>query len=569
MNNARQIAYFSMEIGLKNDIPTYSGGLGILAGDTIRAAADLKIPIVAVTLLFRKGYFFQRVDTDGWQREEPVNWVVEDLLKEHPERVEVKIETRPVHVRAWSYQVQGVTGYEIPVYFLDTDLPENSEWDRTLTDHLYGGDDRYRLCQELVLGIGGVRMLRALGYQEIRRFHMNEGHASLLTLELLNERTGETDGKPMGPEDVKAVHNMCVFTTHTPVPAGHDQFPMDLVRQVVANPLLSRMEEVFCPLGNLNMTYLALNLSRYVNGVAKKHGEVSRQMFAPYQVDSITNGVHVATWTSPPFKNLFDRYIAGWREDTFSLRYALSIPRAEIWEAHMQAKLELIRYVNGETNVGMDSNSLTVGFARRSTTYKRPALLFDDLDRLNGIASSLGSLQLVFAGKAHPQDVPGKELIKRLFGVKKALGDQVKFAFLEDYDMDLAKKLVAGVDLWLNTPEPPREASGTSGMKAAINGVPSLSVLDGWWLEGCIEGVTGWSIGERESSVPEPGSHQQDSRRDDMNSLYQKLEEVIVPIFYQRRDQFIEVMAHAIALNGSFFNTQRMLHQYLLKAYFG
>lgn len=563
MKEERQIAYFSMEIGLESDIPTYSGGLGVLAGDTIRAAADLKVPMIAVSLLFRRGYFFQKLEADGWQKEEPVNWVVEDFLEELPPRVTVKVEGRPVQVRAWRYTVKGSGGYEIPVCLLDTDVPQNEEYDRTLTHYLYGGDSYYRLCQEMILGIGGVRILRALGFDKIKRFHMNEGHASLLTLELLNEKADKPDSRAIDLDDVEAVHDLCVFTTHTPVPAGHDQFPIDLVRRVVAHPLISRMEEVFCPLGNLNMTHLALNLSRYVNGVAKKHGEVSRHMFAPYQVDSITNGVHLATWASEPFRQLFDKYIPGWTEDPFSLRYALSIPNAAIWDAHRSAKLKLLRYINGETNVGMDLNLLTLGFARRAATYKRPALLFEDTERLKKIASSSGGLQLVFAGKAHPHDAPGKELIKRIFQAKEELTASIKLVFLDNYDMDLARMIVSGVDVWLNTPEPPHEASGTSGMKAAINSVPSLSVLDGWWIEGCIEGVTGWAIGEPET----PASGR--IRQTDADSLYQKLEHLVAPMFYQRRENFVDIMAHAVALNGSFFNAQRMLQQYVLKAYFG
>jgi len=398
---------------------------------------------------------------------------------------------------------------------------------------------------------------------------MNEGHASLLTLELLNEKAALTGEGKIGLEDIEAVHDLCVFTTHTPVPAGHDQFPMDLVRRVVSHPLISRMEEVFCPLGNLNMTYLALNLSRYVNGVAKKHGEISRHMFAPYQVDSITNGVHVATWTSDPFKHLFDNYIPGWREDPFSLRYAFSIPNREIWEAHKKAKLDLLRHINGETNLGMDLNVMTLGFARRAATYKRPLLIFEDMEKLKAIAASFGGLQLVFAGKAHPQDTPGKELIQRIFRAKEALTSSIKLVFLENYDMDLARRIIAGVDLWLNTPEPPHEASGTSGMKAAINGVPSLSILDGWWIEGCLDGVTGWAIGSQEKPDSRLNNSRVDVHRQDVDSLYRKLEEVILPMFYQRREEFIEIMSSSIALNGSFFHSQRMLQQYVLKAYFG
>jgi starch phosphorylase len=553
-----------MEIGLEAGMPTYSGGLGVLAGDTIRAAADLKVPMVAVTLLHCKGYFYQRLDDKGWQREEPVAWVPGDFLEELRPRVSVSIEERSVQIRSWKYEATGIAGYTVPVYMLDTDLPENSEWDRTLTHFLYGGDSHYRLCQEAILGIGGVRILRALGHDQIRRFHMNEGHASLLTLELLDEEAKHAGRNSVAREDVETVRQMCVFTTHTPVPSGHDQFPLSLANQVLGpRPELKEMKDVFCSGDVLNMTYLALNLSHYINGVAKKHGEVSRLMFAPYAIDSITNGVHPATWVADPLKKLFDRHIPGWREDNFSLRYALSIPNEEIWDVHIEAKENLLHYVNHETNAGLDGSVFTIGFGRRMTTYKRADLLLTDIERLKRIALEVGSFQIVYAGKAHPEDQDGKEIIKTIYEAKEALRNQIKIAYLEHYDMEIGRLMTSGVDLWLNTPQPPLEASGTSGMKAALNGVPSLSVLDGWWIEGCIEGITGWSIetqrGEKMDS---------DRRRGDASSLYEKLEEQIIPMFYRDRDRWIAVMRHAIALNGSFFNTQRMLQQYVLKAYF-
>jgi starch phosphorylase len=552
-----------MEVGLEAGMPTYSGGLGILAGDTIRAAADLKVPMVAVTLLYRQGYFYQRLSTTGEQSEEPVEWAVDDFLQEQPQRVAVTVEGRTVHLRCWQYDVTGVTGFTVPLYFLDTDLSENAEWDRTLTHVLYGGDQRYRLCQEVVLGIGGVRMLRALGYDHIERFHMNEGHASLLTLELLDEKARAAGRTTLTHDDLDAVRQQCLFTTHTLVPAGHDQFPLDLVDRVLGRrELWVDQHDVFCCEGVLNMTYLALNLSHYVNGVAKKHGEKSSLMFAGYVIDSITNGVHAVTWVAEPFQKLYDRYIPAWRQDNFDLRYALSIPKKEVWQAHMQAKRRLVQYVNRETNVGMDVDVLTLGFARRATTYKRADLLFANPEQLKGIAAKAGGLQVIYGGKAHPRDHGGKELIKRIFQAKELLKRDVKVAYLENYDMDLAKMIIAGVDVWLNTPQPPLEASGTSGMKAALNGIPSFSVLDGWWIEGRIEGVTGWAIGE-DGPVPVPGGE----RSKVVSSLYDKLEHVITPLFYRHRDQFLDVMLHAIALNGSFFNTHRMVLQYMLKAY--
>lgn len=564
MTDQPHIAYFSMEIGLEPAIPTYSGGLGILAGDTIRAAADLKVPMVAMTLLHRKGYFYQRINASGWQEEEPCAWVVSDYLTEMPQRVSVMLEGRTVHLRCWQYQVKGIGGAVVPVYFLDADLPENAEVDRTLTNHLYGGDQHYRLCQEAILGIGGVRMLRALGYNNIVRFHMNEGHAALLGLELLEEHAQESGRKAITGEDVDAVRQMCVFTTHTAVPAGHDQFPLDMVRRVLGSrDILLDWQSLVIHNGLFNMTYLALNLSHYVNGVAKKHGEVSRLIFARYEIDSITNGVHAATWTSDPFQKLFDRYIPDWRRDNFSLRYALNIPKADVWEAHMAAKRRLIQYVNRETNAGMDAEVLTIGFARRAATYKRGDLLFTDLDRLAGIAAKAGQFQIIYGGKAHPADQGGKQVIRRICQARDALKGRIRVVYLNNYDMELGRLMTAGVDVWLNTPEVPHEASGTSGMKAALNGVPQFSILDGWWIEGCIEGVTGWSIG-----ADHRGPAETSDSAGDAASLYDKLESTILPVFYHDRDRFIEIMRHAVGLNGSFFNTQRMIQQYVVNAYF-
>ena len=563
MPDDRKIAYFSMEIALDEAIPTYSGGLGILAGDTLRSAADMKVPTVGVTLLHRKGYFYQRLDPSGWQTEEPVEWVVEDYLQEQSPRISVTLEGRQVLVRAWKFDVVETGGFVVPVYLLDTNLPENSEWDCTLTHFLYGGDSRYRLCQEVILGTGGVRMLRALGYSELERYHMNEGHAALLTLELLREQRESAGRSDILPEDLEAVRKQCAFTTHTPVPAGHDQFPLELVDQVMGNREACGINDPICHEERLNMTYLALSLSHYVNGVAKKHGEVSRHMFAGYTIDSITNGVHAATWVAPEFQSLFDRYIPGWREDNFSLRYALSIPDAEVVEAHKLVKRRLIEEVNRQTNAGMDIDVLTIGFARRAAGYKRPDLLLADTDRLRDIVRREGPLQIVYAGKAHPQDQRGKEIIQHIYRLKEAVHPEIKLAYLVNYDMQLALRMTAGVDVWLNTPQPPMEASGTSGMKAALNGVPSLSVLDGWWIEGCIEGVTGWAIGEDRRLSDADQTPQKEA-----DCLYEKLEQAVLPTFYQDYHRFVEIMRHAIALNGSFFNTQRMVQQYVLKAYY-
>jgi starch phosphorylase len=562
LDGTKVIAYFSMEIALQAEIPTYSGGLGVLAGDTIRAAADLRVPMVGITLAHRKGYFHQTLDVNGWQSETPEEWIVEGFVSEMSERATVSIDGRTVQLRCWRFEVRGEGNFRVPVFLLDSDLPGNSDYDRTLTHHLYGGDQYYRLCQEIILGIGGIRVLRALGYRDVERFHMNEGHSSLIALELLDEQARSAGRSAITPKDLQAVREKCIFTTHTPVPAGHDKFPLDLVARVLGRQDILDLRHIFGLDSALNMTHLALNVSRYVNGVAKKHGEVSRLMFTGYNIDEITNGVHGATWISEPFQELFDHHIPGWRQDNFSLRYALSIPRREVWKAHAVTKTSLLAQVRKQTGVAMDVETLTLGFARRAATYKRADLLFTDLARLRRIAGGTGPFQIVFAGKAHPQDQAGKEVIHSIFGGIAALRNEVKIAYLENYDLNLGKLLTAGVDVWLNTPQPPLEASGTSGMKAALNGVPSLSILDGWWIEGCIEGITGWAIANKNSL------HQGDERARDAASLYDKLEKSVLPLYLQNRSGFIDVMRHAMALNGSFFNTHRMLQQYVIKAYF-
>jgi glycogen phosphorylase len=421
----------------------------------------------------------------------------------------------------------------------------------------------------VILKIDGVRILRALRYESIERFHMNEGHASLLTVELAHEEAGKA-GEKVTRETIDAVKRKCIFTTHTPVPAGHDQFPRDLMTRVLGRPedlfdlddvAVSGLRDRVVNRGDgVNMTFLALNFSHYVNGVAKKHGEVSRLMFANYSIDAITNGVHAGTWVAPPFQELYDRFMPGWKQDNFNLRYAMSIPCEEVWKSHEQAKRGLIDYANRETNAGLDIHLPTIGFARRAATYKRGDLLFADLERLKDIARTAGPFQVIYAGKAHPKDEEGKKVIQRIIQTKESLRRHIKVAYLENYDMAVGKLMTSGVDVWLNTPQPPMEASGTSGMKSALNGVPSLSVLDGWWIEGHIEGVTGWSVGEK-------GDTDHDSARH-AASLYGKLENVILPMFNQDRHAFIDIMRHCIALNGAFFNTQRMMQQYVVNAYF-
>jgi starch phosphorylase len=555
------IAYFSMDVAVNSDIPTYSGGLGVLAGDMLRSAADLGIPMVAVSLLHRKGYFDQRLDANGNQSESPAKWTPENHLTKLSTKISLAIEGRNVWVTAWQYTFSGVNGGTVPLFFLDTDLEENNAADRTLTDYLYGGDERYRLAQEAILGLAGVGILRALGYADIQIFHMNEGHSALATLALLEERAGFRSDRSFSELDVEAVRRQCVFTTHTPVPAGHDRFHTELIYQVLGADRANMLSQLQLLNGVLNMTELALRFSGYVNGVSMRHGEVSRAMFPNQSIEAITNGVHASTWAGAPFAALYDRYIPEWRADNCYLRYAVGIPLGEIRQAHGESKKELLRQVRWLTGVQLDEKVFTVGFARRATGYKRGDLLFTDLERLKEITRQAGALQLIYAGKAHPRDDGGKAIIRKIFEAAAALAKDVRIVYLENYDMTLGKLLCSGVDVWLNTPMRPQEASGTSGMKAALNGVPSFSVLDGWWIEGHIEGVTGWSIGDgvvgENDSVAEAAA------------LYDKLESVILPLFYKDSEKFSQVMRSAIAINGSFFNTQRMIWQYVRDAYAG
>jgi glycogen phosphorylase len=554
------IAYFSMEIAVDPSCPTYAGGLGVLAADLLRSAADRGLPIVGVTLLPRRGYFRQRLERDGEQKEAAEQWHLESVLELLDAVASMNLDGHVLKVRAWRHVMTGASGHQVAIYFLDVDLPENPPWERSLSGSLYGGDDAYRLCQEAVLGIGGVAMLRALGHTQISRFHMNEGHSALLTLALLKEEVAKRNATQATLADVETVRQMCVFTTHTPVPAAFDQFPPDLALRILGPENVQLLEETnCCHSGNLNMTYLGLRCSRYINGVAMHHGEISHSMFPNYPVHAITNGVHAVTWACEAFRELFDRHIPEWRHDNMYLRYAIGISLGEIQQAHARAKRELLHSVADVTGVTLDGKVATFGFARRAAEYKRADFIFSDLKRLREIREKAGPFQIIFGGKAHPHDEAGKAAIRRVFAAAEALGDSIPVIYVENYDMRWASLFTSGVDLWLNTPHRPFEASGTSGMKAAMNGVPSLSVRDGWWVEGHFEGTTGWSIGYEE----DPEQH-----AIELASLYEKLEHVILPMFYSQPQEYAAVMRSTIALNGSFFNTQRMLSQYVSNAYY-
>ncbi|MEO0482835.1 MAG: alpha-glucan family phosphorylase [Planctomycetota bacterium] len=552
-NPDRVIAYFTMEIGLGDALPTYCGGLGILAGDTVRAAADLRLPMVGVCLCYRKGFFEQSFDRTGRQKEADAKWDPAEVLEEMPQRAFVPIEGRNVIVRCFRMFVEGATSGRVPVYFLDTDLPENEPQDRSITHRLYQGDHVQQLKQRAVLGIAGPRMLRALTH-DVDVFHMNEGHGFLLTLELMSEHLSRYNKFDIDDATIAAAKDRVVFTTHTPIPAGHDRYALSDVKRVVGDHPLWKRADLIGGKSKLNATVLSLNLSRYANGVARRHGEVSREMFPGYDIDSVTNGVHAATWASPPMRKLFDRWTPEWRTHNQDLRMANAIDDASLLRAHDEAKQDLLGHVFQRTGVQLDPRRFTIVFARRATPYKRPDLVISDPERLRAMSKDIYPIQILFAGKSHPGDEAGKDMIQRIVHTGRDLAPDVPIVFIPNYDQLFGAKLTAGADLWLNNPEPPKEASGTSGMKAALNGVPSLSTLDGWWIEGHVENVTGWSIdGDTESQH--------------IASLYDKLESEILPTFRDDQPYWAEIMRSCISLNGSHFTTERMLKDYTTHAY--
>jgi len=546
-----KIAYFSMEIGINSDVPTYSGGLGVLAGDVIRSSADLRIPLVAVTLVSKKGYLKQKITPDGRQIEYPDLWDPSMFMKLLPETATVKISGRDVKIGVWVYAQESIAGGTISVLFLTTDVEGNTPEDRGITDFLYGGDEKYRLKQEIVLGIGGIRILEALKIN-VKKYHMNEGHSSLLTLELLKNNDLNDD----------KVKNLCVFTTHTPVAAAFDKFSYDMLSEVLETEMPVEILKEYGGYDKLNMTLLALNLSKYTNGVTEAHMEYSRKLFPGYHIQEITNGVHSYTWTCLYFKALFDKYVRRWANEPELLVRVDTIPDEELWEAHLKAKQDLLDFIHVKTSTQMDINTLTIAYARRATEYKRAAMIFSDIEKLREIQGQ-GRIQLVFAGKAHPHDEMGKQLIKEIYDCIAQLKNEIDIVYLENYSMEMAGKLVSGADIWLNTPLPPFEASGTSGMKAAHNGVINFSVLDGWWIEGCVEGLTGWAIGPS----PDQEISEEERRKRELGDLYNKLEYLIIPKFYQQRDDWISMMRNSIGKVAYYFNTHRMMRKYATDAY--
>lgn len=552
-----RIAYFSMEIAIRPEIHTYAGGLGVLAGDTARSCADLELPVVFVTLVSRAGYFQQEIDNDGQQVERPDRWEPAKWCTPLHAMVAIYIEGRPVWVRPWLYVHACPHGGAVPIILLDTDLDQNGAEDRSLTHYLYGGGEAYRLKQEIVLGIAGVRLLRALGFS-IETYHLNEGHSALLTLELLSQTRRPAGGIRAGESahDVAEVRDRCVFTTHTPVEADHDQYPHDLFDRLYSAPIQLDLLKRLAGQDRLNLTQLALNLSGYINGVARRHAETAARMFPGYKVHAITNGIHVETWAHEAFARLYQSHFPNWCHEPEILVRVLQLPVEDIWRCHATAKADLIGRVKESTGITLDPELPIIGFARRMTGYKRPLLLFTDPDRLATIAAQR-PFQVVLAGKAHPRDGEGKAAIATIHAVIRRLAGKVRCVFLPDCDLELAKLMSAGSDLWLNTPLPPLEASGTSGMKAALNRVLNVSVLDGWWIEAAIEGVTGWSIGDRNG-----GAHDRDAE-----SLYQTLWDTVLPLYYDDSARWRWMMQQAIANIAYYFNSQRMMRRYAAEAY--
>ena len=539
------VGYFTAEIGLWSELHTYSGGLGVLAGDHVKSAADAEIPLVGVTLLYRKGYGRQHLDKDGIQTETYRDLDPAQHLQDAGMDISLPLDGGELWAKVWRADITGVSGHVVPVYFLDTFHPKNSEKHLDLGLTLYGGDDWVRIRQEYLLGVGGLRLLDKLGH-EVDGLHLNEGHCTFALLEML--------GKGWSREELA---KRVLFTTHTPVPAGHDRFEWDAVEEVLGDLLPSDAKQLVIDAGDpeegrrISMSHLAVALSGPVNAVSNLNAWVASSMFADHHIAPITNGVHHITWTSPMMGKLFDEQLPGWREDPTKLAHAGKIPTEELTEARGVARKVLRELVQTSTGVRLDKNRLTIGFARRFATYKRANLVFSDLERLREIGA--GKIQFVFSGKAHPRDEGGKALIKSIFDSAKDLENEIPVAFLEDYSMATGLAMTGGVDIWLNNPIRPMEASGTSGMKAAMNGVPNCSILDGWWPEGCEHGVNGWAIGEADD--------ERDDVRDAKNVL-DVIENEVLPAWDEGDEKWCEIMRASIATSARFTGA-RMISDYL------
>lgn len=538
-----KVAYFSMEIAIDNKIKSFAGGLGVLAGDILRAASEEEFPMLAVTLLNKNGYFKQVIDKKGKQlsKKDKSDY---SKLKLLPHKIYIKISNDKVLLRAWEYLLKSEEGIVIPVYLLDTDWPENREKHRRLCENLYDSDLRKKLKQSIVLGRGGVKLLNKIGQENILKIHLNEGHGALAAIQLFLDSKKKSDD-----EKIKEVRKKIVFTTHTPVVAGHDvYFSEFLLKYQPDFPV--RLKNLIKE-DKINFSNLAMFFSSYINGVSLKHREVSRKMFPNYKINSITNGISSSFWTTEEFKNLFDNFIPGWRKNNCLLSEAEKIPLDLIKEKHLKAKRRLLSFINKTQKKDFQENVFTICFARRFAAYKRPTLLLKDIKELKKINKDCGKIQIIYAGKAHPQDVVGKTLISEVNKKIKQIESKIKIVFLPNYDLDMAKLLVSGVDLWLNNPVPPNEASATSGMKAAHNAIPQISTWDGWWIEASHKRKTGWTI--KEDGVD--------------NNLYKLLAEEILPLYYNNQSEYLKISRQAISQNASKFNTQRVVREYIKNAY--
>ncbi len=543
------IAYFSMEIALNSSVKSYAGGLGILAGDTLKSAADMGLDMVGITVLYKYGYFKQELEPEtGKQIEKNDNWDYQNILELLPQKTEIEIEGRKVVIQVWKYAIKGINGHVVPVYFLDTDLKENHEEDRYASFSLYSKFDHTRIRQEVILGAGGVLALNAIGHEIFDNYHLNESHAAFAVFPLLDILQSK-----------EKVRSHVVFTTHTPIKHGHRGYEVGTYKHYLPSNWHGYLENKLIKEGRILLTDICLEYAKYINGVARRHGQVSREMFPGNEIDHVTNGIHVGTWLSDPLAEVFDKYLSDWRQDPKLLRNAMAIADKDLDDAHKQSKQNLLDLVEQKTAQQLDLNIFTIGFARRVDGYKRPDFIFSDLNRLQYIARKFHGLQLIFAGKAYPDTESMEAIISKIYLLGKYIEGDLKVVYLPNYDMDIGKLMVGGSDIWLNNPIKPLEASGTSGMKAAANGVPNFSILDGWWPEGWVEQETGWSIG---TDVGQASNHEIE-----LNDLYYKLENEILPTFYFNTQKWLELQKQAIAIDGSYFHTHRMLGEYLQKAY--
>lgn len=539
------IGYFTAEIGLWSDLKTYSGGLGVLAGDHVKSAADAGIPLVGVTLLYREGYGTQQLDNLGNQTETFPNLDPNQHMTKTSIEFSLNLDNTQIKISVWKVEIEGISGHVVPVYFLDTFHEDNTPEHCSLSGRLYGGDDNTRIRQEYILGVGGVKLFDFID-EVLSGIHLNEGHCTFALLELLEK--GWTR---------QYLSDHTLFTTHTPVPAGHDRFDWDLVRQIIGDKLPQDAIELVKIAGDsengnrCSMSHLAVGLCTSVNAVSKLNAEVASTMFANRVITPITNGVHHMTWTSDSMSTLFDKFIPGWKENPNLLQNANNLPNHELVKFREQARELLRNRVKNDTGVELFKDRLTIGFARRFATYKRANLVFHDLERLTNIGAD--KIQFVFSGKAHPRDNGGKDLIRSIFESASNIESTIPVAFLEDYDMQIGLDMTSGVDIWLNNPIRPMEASGTSGMKAAMNGVPNCSILDGWWPEACIHGKNGWAIGSAE-----------DDRNDirDANNLYNVIENEVLPVWESSIDNWANIMKSSIVASSN-FTGNRMIQDYL------